>query len=69
MSKTVLLPDEIYSKIQNYPVFSNAWFAIKMSLAKKIELFFDHYNEVIWNGTFPFPKHICDRIEKEWINN
>ncbi len=42
MSKTVLLPDELYKQIQDTKI-ETKWVEIKMSIAKKIELYFDFY--------------------------
>ena len=42
MSKTVLLPDELHSRIQESKIMIS-WVEITMSLAKKIELYFDSY--------------------------
>ena len=42
MSKTVLLPDELYKKIQESKI-KTEWVELNMSLAKKIELFFEFY--------------------------
>ena len=42
MSKTVLLPDELYKKIQESKIKTD-WVDLWMSLAKKIELFFEFY--------------------------
>lgn len=42
MSKTVLLPDGLYSKIQESKIMID-WVEVTMSLAKKIELYFDFY--------------------------
>lgn len=42
MSKTVLLPDELHSKIQESKIMID-WVEVTMSLAKKIELYFDSY--------------------------
>lgn len=42
MSKTVLLSDELHKNIQDSKIEMN-WVVVDMSLAKKIELFFDFY--------------------------
>lgn len=42
MSKTVLLSDDLHKQIQDSKIEMN-WVEIKMSIAKKIELFFDWY--------------------------
>jgi len=42
MSKTVLLSDELHKNIQYSKIEIN-WVETEMSLAKKIELFFDFY--------------------------
>lgn len=42
MSKTVLLPDDLHSKIQESKIMID-WVEVTMSLAKKIELYFDVY--------------------------
>lgn len=42
MSKTVLLPDDLHSKIQESKIMID-WVPVNMSLAKKIELYFDFY--------------------------
>lgn len=42
MSKTVLLPDDLHSKIQESKIMIS-WVETTMSLAKKIELYFEFY--------------------------
>lgn len=42
MSKTVLLPDELYKEIQETDVEIH-WVKVDQSMAKKIKLFFDVY--------------------------
>ncbi len=42
MSKTVLLSDELHKNIQDSKIEMN-WVEVEISLAKKIELFFDFY--------------------------
>lgn len=42
MSKTVLLPDELYRLIQDTEI-TVSWSPVEMSMAKKIKLFFDVY--------------------------
>lgn len=42
MSKTVLLPDDLYKEIQETNVEIH-WVKVEQSMAKKIKLFFDVY--------------------------
>lgn len=42
MSKTVLLPDDLYKEIQETSVEIH-WVKVEQSMAKKIKLFFDVY--------------------------
>lgn len=51
MSKTVLLSDELYKRIQDSKIEIGS-VEIKMSLARKIELFYDNYILDTTNGTF-----------------
>ena len=78
MSKTVLLPDELHKRIQDYKIELNG-VEIKMSIAKKLELFYDNYvldnthetfeefkanNLKVWNDMLD--EKI--RADKNWMN-
>ena len=78
MSKTVLLPDELHKRIQDYKIELNG-VEIKMSIAKKLELFYDNYvldnthetfEEFRYNNRHVLNDIIDDKIkaDKTWMN-
>lgn len=54
MSKTVLLPDELYKEIQETNIKVH-WVIVEQSMAKKIKLFFDVYS--------------IERAIEEWVES
>ncbi len=72
MNKTVLLSDELHKQIKQYKIELN-WVEIKMSIAKKIELFFDWYKADQVTETFESFKTnnrtVWDNIQDAQIRN
>ena len=77
MSKTVLLSDELYKRIQDSKIEIGS-VEIKMSLARKIELFYDNYildntHETFWefrsNNREVWTKFVDDVIDEKIRND
>jgi hypothetical protein len=77
MNKTVLITEELHKRIKDCKI-EIGWIEIKMSLARKIELFYDNYildntHETFWefrsNNRDVWTKFVDDKIDEKIRND